>query len=122
MRNFSILFSHSGYFKDSSGPQNSPISYIKNIPLPAKKSLRVYLDVGTSDIEELDDARQFTTVLRQLQIYHMFRQFPGSHTWQDWREHLADSLTFVGEQLRLNEIAHASDDLNFDQPKNSQNH
>ncbi|QSJ15316.1 esterase family protein [Nostoc sp. UHCC 0702] len=121
LQNFSILFSHSGYFKDSSGPQNSPITYIKNIPLSAKKRLRVYLDVGTSDIEELDDAREFTKVLSQLQIYHISRQFPGSHTWQYWRKHLADSLTFVGEQFRLSEIAHASDNLGFDQPKNNQN-
>lgn len=107
--NFSILFSHSGYFKDKSGAENSPVTYIKTIPPLAKKRLRIYMDAGKSDTEELDEARQFNQVLSQLKIYNMFRQFPGSHTWDYWREHLADSLTFVGEQFKISQIAHAAD-------------
>ncbi len=112
INNFSILFSHSGYFQDKSGAENSPITYIKTIPTQATKRLRIYLDTGKSDTEELDDARQFNQVLSQMKIYNMFRQFPGSHTWDYWREHLADSLTFVGEQFRISQIAHAADRLN----------
>ncbi|MBD2496003.1 esterase family protein [Nostoc sp. FACHB-280] len=111
LQNFSVLFSHSGYFKDKSGPQNSPIIYIKTLPTQAKKRLRIYLDSGTSDTEELDDAKEFSQVLNQQKIYNLLQQFPGSHTWQYWREHLADSLTFVGEQFRIAEIAHAADNL-----------
>ncbi len=122
LNNFSILFSHSGYFKDSSGPENSPISYIKTIPPQAKKRLRIYLDSGKSDTEELDEANQFNQVLSQLKIYNLFRQFPGNHTWSYWREHLADSLTFVGEQFKISQIAHASDNLGFIQDKNRHNY
>ncbi|MDZ8187928.1 MAG: alpha/beta hydrolase-fold protein [Nostoc sp. ChiSLP02] len=104
LNNFSVLFSHSGYFQDKSGPKNSPIIYIKTIPLQAQKRLRIYLDSGRSDTEEIQEAEQFEKVLEQLQIYHLFREFPGSHTWQYWREHLADSLTFVGEQFKLAKI------------------
>ncbi|QIR40793.1 esterase family protein [Tolypothrix sp. PCC 7910] len=118
---FSILFSHSGYFKDKSGPQNSPIIYIKNVPLQAQKRLRIYLDSGTSDTEELDEGKQFSHVLNQLKIYNIFHQFPGSHTWEYWREHLADSLTFVGEQFRIAQIAHAGDKLSLERTKNPQN-
>ena len=103
---FSILFSHSGYFHDKSGPMNSPITYIKTIPLQAQKKLRIYLDSGTSDIEEIGEAQNFSKVLDKLKVYNLFRQFPGSHTWKYWREHLSDSLTFVGEQFRVSEIAH----------------
>ncbi|MEH2334330.1 alpha/beta hydrolase [Nostoc sp.] len=110
---FSILFSHSGYFQDKSGPINSPITYIKTIPPQAKKRLRIYLDSGKSDIEEIDQAEQFAKVLNELKIYNLFRQFPGSHTWKYWRKHLADSLTFVGEQFRLSDIAHKSEKLYF---------
>ena len=117
INNFSILFSHSGYFQDKSGAENSPITYIKTIPTQANKRLRIYLDAGKSDTEELDDARQFNQVLSQLKIYNMFRQFPGSHTWDYWREHLADSLTFVGEQFRISQIAHAADRVNSIQQK-----
>ena len=118
--NFSILFSHSGYFKDKSGAENSPITYIKTIPPQAKKRLRIYMDAGKSDTEELDEARQFNQVLSQLKIYNMFRQFPGSHTWDYWREHLADSLTFVGEQFQISQIGHAADNLDSVQHKNLQ--
>ncbi|MGF1935446.1 MAG: alpha/beta hydrolase [Nostoc sp. ChiQUE02] len=114
---FSILFSHSGYFQDKSGPINSPITYIKTIPLQAQKRLRIYLDSGKSDTEEIDEAKRFTEVLNKLKIYNLFRQFPGSHTWQYWREHLADSLTFVGEQFRVAEIAHKADKLGVNQKK-----
>ncbi|GAA6622432.1 alpha/beta hydrolase [Scytonema sp. NUACC26] len=113
--NFSILFSHSGYFRDKSGPQNSPISYIKTISPQAQKRIRIYLDTGKSD-EELDEAQKFSQVLSQEKIYNVFRQFPGSHTWSYWREHLADSLTFVGEQFKILEIQHAADNLGFKKP------
>ncbi|MEH1932500.1 MAG: alpha/beta hydrolase-fold protein [Nostoc sp.] len=119
---FSILFSHSGYFQDKSGPINSPISYIKSIPLQAQKRLRIYLDSGESDIQEIDEAERFTKVLNNLKIYNSFRQFPGSHTWQYWREHLADSLTFVGKQFRASEIAHRDENLGFNRGKNTRNY
>ncbi|MBW4506320.1 MAG: esterase family protein [Scytonematopsis contorta HA4267-MV1] len=104
LNNFSILFSHSGYFKDKSGSQNSPRIYISNIPEEAQKRLRVYLDTGESDTEEVKEAQKFTKVLNELKIHHISREFPGKHTWDYWREHLADSLTFTGEQFRTSEI------------------
>jgi enterochelin esterase-like enzyme len=122
LQNFSILFSHSGYFKDKSGPENSPITYIKYLPPQAKKRLRIYIDSGASDTEEIDDAREFSEILSQEKVYNLFRHFPGSHTWQYWREHLADSLTFVGEQFRIAEIAHAADKVEVNSPKKQQNH
>ncbi|BAY76038.1 putative esterase [Nostoc linckia NIES-25] len=113
LNHFSILFSHSGYFRDKSGPNNSPIIFIKTIPLQAQKRLRIYLDTGKSDIEEIEEGQKFSKLLAQLKIYHLFREFPGGHTWQYWREHLADSLTFVGEQFKLSEIAHQADNQSF---------
>lgn len=121
LNNFSILFSHSGYFKDKSGPQNSPIAYIKTIPDQEQKRLRIYLDSGKLDIEELEEARKFSQVLGKLRIYNMFRQYPGSHTWNYWREHLSDSLTFVGEQFKIAQIAHASESVGLNQHKNNHN-
>ncbi|MCC5646522.1 esterase family protein [Nostoc sp. CHAB 5824] len=118
LNHFSILFSHSGYFHDKSGPINSPITYIKSIPTPAKKRLRIYLDSGKSDIEEIDEAKKFAKVLNKLTIYNLFRQFPGSHTWQYWREHLSDSLTFVGEQFRF-ALAHKTNISGVNQNKNT---
>ncbi|OKH58074.1 alpha/beta hydrolase [Scytonema sp. HK-05] len=118
LNRFAILFSHSGYFQDKSGPQNSPITYIKTIPPQAKKRLRVYLDTGLADTEiGLDEAKKFSQVLTTEKIYNMFYQFPGGHTWNYWHEHLADSLTFVGRQFKISAmIAHTTDNLGFDKP------
>ncbi|WP_414752740.1 alpha/beta hydrolase [Anabaena sp. CCY 9910] len=114
LNNFSILFSHSGYFRDKSGPSNSPITFIKDVPTQAKKRLRIYLDTGSSDIDEVKEGEKFSQELARLNIYHVFRQFPGSHTWQYWREHLTDSLTFVGEQFKAAQVASKDKNLRHD--------
>jgi S-formylglutathione hydrolase FrmB len=33
-------------------------------------------------------------------VKNVFYSFSGNHSWSYWRQHLADSLTFVGEQFR----------------------
>lgn len=111
LNSFAILFSHSGYFVDASGPQNSPLTYIKNLPPKSYQHLRIYLDTGKNDTLELKEARQFSQILSNLQIPHQFSQFSGGHTWSYWRKHLADSLTYVGEQLQIAKIAHSTDKL-----------
>ncbi|MFM7427869.1 MAG: alpha/beta hydrolase [Elainella sp.] len=97
---FSILFSHSGYFVDKSSAANSPMSYIKTLPSSTQQSLRIYLDTGTSDQDYLQQAEAFHQELNRLQISNVLQTFPGSHSWSYWRQHLADSLTYVGEQFR----------------------
>lgn len=102
LNHFSILFSHSGYFVDKSGgAQNSPMKFVKTLAPQDQKRLRIYMDTGKSDTFELKQAIQFQQVLNQLQIANALRQFPGGHTWRYWRQHLADSLTFIGEQFQL---------------------
>lgn len=107
LNHFSILFSHSGYFVDKSGPQNSPMEYVKSLPPQAKTQLRVYLDTGLEDQDSLEQTLQFHQVLTLLQIPNKLNQFPGSHTWRYWRQHLADSLTFVGQQFQA-QLAHSA--------------
>lgn len=97
---FSILFSHSGYFVDKSGAQNSPIKYIKTLSPQAREKLRIYLDTGTSDGEFFNEAQKFHALLNQLNVKNEFNQFPGTHSWRYWRKHLADSLTYVGDRFR----------------------
>jgi len=96
---FSILFSHSGYFVDKSGSQNSPLSFVDGLPKAVQQQLRIYLDVGESD-EEYPQSKAFHQHLNELKIFNQFRSFPGSHTWVYWHQHLADSLAFVGEQFK----------------------
>lgn len=117
LNSFAVLFSHSGYFVDASGAQNSPMQYIKTLSPEAYKHLRIYLDAGKNDTLELKEAKQFSQVLSQLRISYQFNEFPGGHTWNYWRQHLADSLTFVGEQFQIAKVAHLTDSIRFFQPK-----
>ena len=97
--NFSILFSHSGYFRDKSGSRNSPIDLVRTLSPQKRQNLRIYLDAGKSDSFSLNQNRQFSTTLKQLKIATVMREFPGEHSWRYWRQHLTDSLTFVSEQF-----------------------
>jgi enterochelin esterase-like enzyme len=108
--NFAILFSHSGYFEDKSGAENSPLVYIQKISPQARTQLRVYLDAGTEDGKYLDQSKEFATLLKQLQVYYVFHEFPGGHgivgpnsLWNYWHKHLTDSLTFVGKQFEISQ-------------------
>lgn len=105
LNHFSILFSHSGYFVDESGAQNSPMKYIKTLSPQAREQLRIYLDAGVEDREFFNQTKKFHALLNQLQIRNEFRPFPGTHSWRYWRQHLADSLTFVGEEFRNANVA-----------------
>ena len=114
LNHFSVLFSHSGYFSDRSGPLNSPILYIKRVPKYKRSRLRIYLDAGDQDGKFLQETKRFDQVLTRLRIPHVFYQFPGGHGiagpdvgWNYWNKHLADSLSYVGAQFR-----EASLDLN----------
>ncbi len=79
--NFKILFSHSGYFIDKSGAENSPIDYIKTLDPEMRRSLAIYLDAGEGegDREYLAQSIEFQQVLNQLEVENRLNQFPGGH-------------------------------------------
>ncbi len=112
LQNFSILFSHSGYFTDKSGADNSPLAYVQKLSPDQRKNLSVYLDAGEGDGKYLDQSQQFHDVLDRLNVPNTFNAFPGGHGivgadvgWNYWHKHLADSLTFVGKRFRQAEKA-----------------
>jgi enterochelin esterase-like enzyme len=103
---FGTLFSHDGYYVDTSGPRNSPNLFIRTLPSAQLKPLRIYLDVGRSDPNFLSSSEQFAATLQQLGISHVFNVYPGGHGltgpdvgWNYIRKHLRDSLTFVGRSF-----------------------
>ncbi len=100
-QHFSVIFSHSGYFRDRSGPSNSPMTYITRLSPEVRQRFHIYLDAGTGDPNDryLAQAEEFHQLLDRLGVDHVFYTFPGSHTWRYWREHLPDSLTYVGQQF-----------------------
>lgn len=109
-QSFKTLFSHSGYFIDKSGAENSPIEYVRTLDPQTRQSLAIYLDAGEGDGKYLEQSREFHQVLDQLQVENQFNEFPGGHGvkgqdvgWGFWHKHLADSLTYVGERFRAAE-------------------
>ncbi|MCU0517809.1 MAG: alpha/beta hydrolase-fold protein [Oscillatoria sp. Prado101] len=112
--NFSVLFSHSGYFRDASGANNSPVIYIYKLPEQTLIRLRIYIDAGKEEERFLKESQQFHKVLEQLNVSHVFNEFAGGHGlmgsdsgWNYWHRHLADSLSYVGEQFQQDQQAKA---------------
>lgn len=108
LQHFSVLFSHSGYFVDKSGAENSPFYFVETLPERDRKRLHIYLDSGSVDKRYLKQAIAFHQKLDQLGIVNEFMAFPGSHSWQYWREHLTDSLTFTGKYFQTVRVAQTS--------------
>ena len=50
-------------------------------------------DCGSEDVL-LEKSRSLSKSLHAIRIPHTYDEFPGGHTWDYWREHLADSLRF----------------------------
>ncbi|MBD2297422.1 esterase family protein [Nostoc sp. FACHB-190] len=107
LNNFNILFSHSGYFTDSSGAQNSPLQIVQQLSTADRKRLRIYLDAGLNDQNFLASTKIFHQTLNNLDIANVFYAFPGGHGlsgadvgWNYFHKHLKDSLAYVGEQFK----------------------
>jgi len=105
---FQVLFSHTGYFTDDSGPQNSPQSFIGQLSPQRRRQLRIYLDAGTTDHKYLAATKAFHTRLTDLNIANQFHIYPGGHGivgqnvgWNYWHHHLTDSLSYVGRQFAM---------------------
>lgn len=104
---FHIMVSHSGFvdLKDENktaqlmlGPEgplwdeNNPLKQVKN--WRAKKSLHVYLDIGSDD-ELLPESRELAKALDQFGIDHTFSVLKGAHEWSLWRKQFAVSIACV---------------------------
>jgi enterochelin esterase-like enzyme len=106
LNTFSILFSHSGYFTDSSGAANSPDDFVQQLSPQQRQRLRIYLDAGNSDTDLLASTQQFHQTLNKVGIVNVFYAFPGGHGlsgadfgWNYFHKHLSNSLSYVGEQF-----------------------
>lgn len=104
---FDVLFSHSGYFTDSSGPANSPQNLVYQLSPQQRSALRIYLDAGKNDSDFLASTQAFHQTLNQLGIQNEFHAFPGGHGlsgadigWNYFHKHLTDSLSYVGKQFK----------------------
>jgi S-formylglutathione hydrolase FrmB len=58
----------------------------------------LFVDVGTED-ELLDQSRAFRWELERLGIPVTYAEWPGGHTWDYWRRHAVESVTWLAERL-----------------------
>jgi enterochelin esterase-like enzyme len=105
--NFSVLFSHLGYFTADSGAANSPQNFVSQLPKEQLKNLKAYMDAGKADPDFLASTQQFHQTLNKLGVKNVLYIFPGGHGisgedygWNYIHKHAFDSLTFVGEQFK----------------------
>ncbi|MDR2422368.1 MAG: DUF459 domain-containing protein [Deltaproteobacteria bacterium] len=60
----------------------------------------VYLTVGRSDALALADNRQYSRLLTELEIPHLYREDSGGHDWGLWTRELPDHLAFLADRLK----------------------
>lgn len=58
------------------------------------------LDCGTEDFL-IEDNRAFHAELDAAKVPHVYREFPGAHTWDYWDTHIQEALAFHAKNLRL---------------------
>ena len=75
----------------------SPLEYLPRIAQSARESA-IYFDCGVDD-ESLAENRELDRLMTEHGVPHVFREFPGSHTWGYWRTHLHDSLRAVTARM-----------------------
>jgi enterochelin esterase-like enzyme len=103
---FKLGYSQSGYHSF----QNDQI--IKRYRQSERKSIRLYVDVGTyeravgasflpsQENDFLLANRRFKTVLQEKEYDFVYREYFEGHTWGNWRRHLIDGLIhFFGTDI-----------------------
>jgi putative tributyrin esterase len=64
-----------------------------NGPMP-----KLLIDCGTEDFlhkQNLD----YVETLKRLDVPHLYREFPGTHSWDYWNEHIKEAIAFHCEAM-----------------------
>jgi putative tributyrin esterase len=83
--------------KAKNGPED-PFALVEKVDHGRIPAMR--LDCGKEDFL-LDDNRAFHKHLDSLQIKHEYEEFPGSHDWAYWDEHVRAAIEFHARNLDL---------------------
>jgi enterochelin esterase-like enzyme len=76
----------------------SPLEYLPRVAARAQESV-IYFDCGRDD-ESIADNRELDRLMTRHGVPHVFHEFPGSHDWGYWREHVRDALRVVTSRMR----------------------
>ena len=75
----------------------SPLEYLPRVADSLKES-SIYFDCGIDD-ESVAENRELDRLMTLRGVPHVYREYPGSHTWGYWRMHLHDSLRAVTARM-----------------------
>ncbi len=62
---------------------------------PAALVPRLRFDSGTDDRLAIEQNRDFHQTLLTLGVSHEYAEWPGGHSWDYWRTHVAESVVFL---------------------------
>jgi S-formylglutathione hydrolase FrmB len=79
------------------GPED-PFALVEKLDHGRVPALRI--DCGTDDFL-IEHNRSFHKHLEGMHIDHEYEEFPGSHTWSYWDEHVQQALAFHVKNLQL---------------------
>ncbi len=63
------------------------------MPMPA-----LFVDAGTADVYAAQ-SRSFAQAMQARGTPITYREWPGAHTWDYWRAHVGESLSWIGRQI-----------------------
>jgi S-formylglutathione hydrolase FrmB len=90
-----------GVFEDSPAFWHAH-SCIDLAPRLVNADIRLLLDCGVKDTHTgaIKDNRQFHLLLNRLGVPHTFHEYPGTHSWGYWGEHVAEHIRWHAEGFR----------------------
>ena len=61
---------------------------------------KLLIDCGAEDFL-LSQNHSFVAGLKRMKIPHIYREFPGAHTWEYWDAHVREAIAFHAEAMKL---------------------
>ena len=87
--------------KSPKGGKDDPFALVETIDHGRIPPMRI--DCGTEDFL-LDQNRGFHAHLDSLRIPHEYQEYPGSHNWAYWDEHVREAIAFHARNLGLKKL------------------
>ena len=88
--------------KSPSGGPEDPFAILGRIDHGRIPAMRI--DCGTEDFL-LDQNRAFHAHLESLHVPHEYQEFPGTHEWGYWDQHIQEAIAFHVRNLHLERIS-----------------
>ena len=82
------------------GSEHDLLALAQRVQASGSSLPQMLIDCGTEDVL-IDDNRTFHRALRQMNVPHEYREFPGAHEWDYWDQHVQDALAFHANVLGL---------------------